>query len=421
MKKSLFGLFLLVTIQLVSSQEVERTESNQKIKFSGGVQFWMRYTELNPGSTIQNTEVKETVDVSIRRIRLSMKGQLSDKWSYKLGLGVNNLTYLKEEAGLDILDVEATYAYRTWLQIGGGKTGYNGFSRFSTPSTMSMVGHDWPIFAAPTINISDDLLRRMGVFVKGQIGKLDYRSALSRPSLFQSDSPPSPTASYNNGLPGILRSFYAKYQFLDKESNASAFSPGTYLGEKKVLSLGMGAQLQRDAFITENILGDTTYHDMVTWSVDIFFDAPMNPENTISMNFYFGYFNYDFGPNYLRNIGANNPATGGSESFNGRGNSYPAVGTGDVVFIQGAVRIATPKFITGLQSIQPYTSIQYASYDRLNDKMLLFDSGLSFLFKGHSSKFNIGYQNRPIFREVDEVISESTRNEMVILQYQLKF
>jgi hypothetical protein len=43
------------------------------------------------------------------------------------------------------------------------------------------------------------------------------------------------------------------------------------------------------------------------------------------------YFDTDFGPNYIRNLGANDYTSGGT-SFNGSGNDFPMMGTGNTVF-----------------------------------------------------------------------------------------
>jgi hypothetical protein len=61
-------------------------------------------------------------------------------------------------------------------------------------------------------------------------------------------------------------------------------------------------------------------------------------------------------------------------------------------------------------------------YNRLNDPMLVWDLGLNWLIRGHSSKFTLDYQNRPYF--VDDGkghVKESSRKGQYVLQYQVAF
>jgi hypothetical protein len=51
-------------------------------------------------------------------------------------------------------------------------------------------------------------------------------------------------------------------------------------------------------------------------------DAPIDTEEGTAITSYLGYFDTDFGPNYIRNLGANDYTSGGT-SFNGSGNDFP--------------------------------------------------------------------------------------------------
>ena len=91
------------------------------------------------------------------------------------------------------------------------------------------------------------------------------------------------------------------------------------------MSIGIGMEYQSDALWYLQG-GDTTFNDMVLWAVDFFLDKPLNHRQKTAVTFYAGYFNYDFGPNYIRNTGVNNPANGvdpSAASFNGPGNAFP--------------------------------------------------------------------------------------------------
>ena len=102
------------------------------------------------------------------------------------------------------------------------------------------------------------------------------------------------------------------------------------------MNIGMGLEFQPDAlWHLQN--GDTTFNDMLLWAVDFFLDKPVNKGKKTTITLYAGYFNYDFGPNYTKNIGVNNPANAidpATASLNDPGNAFPAVGTGESFFTQ---------------------------------------------------------------------------------------
>ena len=59
---------------LVKFLNVEKTHY---IKFKGYAQIWARYTEMNPGSKIEESILKNTGDLSLRRLRLKMSSKFS--------------------------------------------------------------------------------------------------------------------------------------------------------------------------------------------------------------------------------------------------------------------------------------------------------------------------------------------------------
>lgn len=55
------------------------------------------------------------------------------------------------------------------------------------------------------------------------------------------------------------------------------------------------------------LLTNTNLYDMKHWAVDSFLNLPIS--NGGAFTGYLGYFDYDFGKDYIRNIGSNNPTT----------------------------------------------------------------------------------------------------------------
>ena len=58
------------------------------LKFGASVQIWARYTEMNPGSKLSEGGLvqDEATDVSIRRFRVSLEAQLSERIMLPLSL-----------------------------------------------------------------------------------------------------------------------------------------------------------------------------------------------------------------------------------------------------------------------------------------------------------------------------------------------
>ena len=67
------------------------------------------------------------------------------------------------------------------LYIGGGLTIANGLSRFSQPSISTIMSMDVPVFAQATVDQTDEFSRKLSLYARGQIGKLDYRLVLTDP------------------------------------------------------------------------------------------------------------------------------------------------------------------------------------------------------------------------------------------------
>lgn len=257
--------------------------------------------------------------------------------------------------------------------------------------------------------------------MKGDWGKLNYRMVFSYPKIIEKEDPISTFASFKNGNPRFQTSGYVKYQFLDKDNGKSAFMPGTFLGTKKVITLGVGFLHQQEATWSLSNL-DTLQHDILEFAIDLFVDIPLSYPVRTAITFYGGYFHTDFGPNYLRNIGVNNPANGNDGStVNGTGNAYPAIGTGKVCYTQLGYYIALTKPLLMIEAVQPYFNLQYADYEKLDQNMILIESGLSLLFNGHQSKLTLGIQNRPIYiRTPADQLKVGNRKNMWVIQYQFK-
>ena len=389
-------------------------------------QIWFRYNQSNPGTTVFGYEKNETFDIGLRRVRAVISGQLSDRVYFFTQFGINNFTAVSaRKSPLFFHDASADIAVtKRSLSIGGGLTGWTGFARFSSPSISKIMGYDAPLFEQSTNDISDQFLRKLSIYAKGKLGKLDYRVIASTPMAVQNSNAVNAisTNSEFSLQPAQLQySGYFMYQFFDEESNKNPYTVGTYLGKKKVFNIGAGFQYQADAMWRHKdaLSQDTINEDMLHFAADIFYDRPIGKKGA-AISFYATYVNFNFGKGYLRNLGVMNPANGSlptANNLNGAGNAFPMLGTGSV--IQGQIGYLLPNTILGegKGQLMPYVMLMSANYDRLNQNMLVVDGGINWFLNEHNTKLSLNVQNRPVFRLTDQQVSE--RKNMVVLQLQV--
>lgn len=384
-------------------------------------QFWARHIEMNPGTTINGEVVNQKNDFSIRRVRVGISAQLTPKLFVFSLLGGNNINLTSEKNFVfDILDFNVEYEFAKEFALGIGESSWYGFSRWIARSSGSLMTLDAPLFSLVTLNKNDDSGRGLGVWAKGQIGKIDYIFSVKNPISYGVKAKENITDFALNN-PRMRTSAYLKYEFLDDESNKSAYSGGigTYMGKKNILNLGIGF-LYQPKMTSRLVNGIETYYDFKNWSAELFYDSPINKEKGTSITTYLGYFNTDYGKNYIRNVGANNYTSGGT-SFNGSGNSFPMMGTGNTVFFQ--LGYVLPKSLWKSKSsvqIQPNLAVQFSNFEALNQPMLVYDLGVNVFFKGHANKLSLNYQNRPIYASKNSnALNVNSRKGQLILQYQI--
>lgn len=396
------------------------------VKATVVAQTWVRFSEMNPGTMIYDTPTDNYTDIGIRRLRFSAWTQLTDHLFFYTQFGQNNFNFLsKRYTGAFFHDAITEYKVAPQLNIGGGLTGWSGMSRYASPSVGSILGVDAPLYQQATNGITDQFLRKLSLYAKGQIGKLDYRVALTSPMSAQNSSstipPISKDASYSLAAPKLQSQAYLFWQFFDKESNVLPYTTGTYLGKKKILNLGVGFIHQKDAMWYLNANNDTVSTQMLLIGADVFLDMPLG-KNGSALTAYVAYNNYDFGPNHLRSLGVMNPATGvnASGTITGAGVGVPMIGTGQTVFALVGYKLKDGLF-KGNGTIQPYASMQFSQYETLSEPMILMDAGVNWLVHGtHNGKITLNYQSRPVFdKNTTGEYVHTGRKGMVVLQYQI--
>ena len=404
-------------------------------------QVWLRYNQSNPGTTVGGYSQPSTYDIGIRRFRIQLYSQVTDRVFIYSQIGINNLSYNADRksggtpgpsqsgtGGFFLHDAVGEYAIvKNKLSFGTGLGAWNGLARFTSSSVGSILGLDLPLLEETTNDVNDLFGRRLSAYAKGKLGKLDYRLALSNPLLYQKavgyTAAIGPNATFSGRPPKPQYQGYVQWQFQDQETNLTPYAAGTYLGKKQVFNVGAGFIVQPEAvwYRATATSPDTLTQALKQFAVDVYYDAPLGPAaDAPSVSFYAAALHLDYGPGYLRNNAPMNPATNTNSQFGGFGNAFPQYGTGNVLYTQLGYKLKDN--LLGQTTFMPYVSYQYAHYKRLADDVNYFDGGLNWLLAGHTSKFTLSYQNRPFYApnsNGENVVNE--RRSAVILQYQVFF
>jgi len=301
------------------------------------------------------------------------------------------------------------------LKLGGGLTIINGLSRFSQPAIGSILSLDVPVFAQATVDQTDQFSRKLSLYARGQLGRLDYRIVWSDPFPVSSSGgypappykPDSLFAAFSPvGHQGQSQA-YIMYQFGEHESHITPYLAGTRLGQKRVYNLASGVIHQNNAmWIGSN--HEHRFEPMLLWAVEGYLDIPLDRERGSALSAYLGYFNTSFGTRYLRYNGIMNPANGQDVNFvpgTGRqgptwGNALPMMGTGHTVYAQIGYLLPKSKFIQA-QKLMPYATGTLSEFDALDGlPMHTMNLGCNYFFEGHRAKLTLDWSSRPTYLPV---------------------
>ncbi len=400
-------------------------------------QTWLRFNESNHGTTVEGKAKANTFDIGLRRTRIQMFSQVTDRVFLYFQFGMNNFnSQFNSIAGnrkLSSFFHDAVCEYKltkaNQLKVGAGLTIANGLSRFSQPSIGSIMTLDVPVFAQATVDQTDEFSRKLSLYARGQLWKFDYRLILSDPFPITSSGAVIPAIAKNAAFSPIGHTLQYQgnimYQFFEHEPHTTPYMTGTYLGNKKVFNIGGGFMFQKDAMWYEKFAGDTSFSNMLLLCAESYLDMPLNKEKGTAISAYAGYFNTNYGKNYLRYNGIMNPANGTKAtdiiSGNAFGNSYPMFGTGQVVYSQFGFLL--PKKILGEKGgqLMPYAGYTHALFKRLEDNSMdVFNVGMNWFIKNHKAKITIDYQNRPEYK-IDSAnkTQPAGRRSCATLQFQI--
>jgi hypothetical protein len=207
----------------------------------------------------------DTTDIFFRRNRLSLRGQVTDTYGFVFSIQQQGDKRIQDITvsdipgeSFDVLDAFLLADFTDAFRIRAGLT-KDPMIREQNESCFMPLSLDRSLFDYQPLNRQN---RDYGVVVWGNLvdAKVQYRLAAMKGN--DSGDDPKSRLRYTARVHVSL---------LDPES--SLVYRGTYLGEKKVLTLGAGYQLEADA-VYGNLAAQTLGKDYQAWTFDGFFEYP---------------------------------------------------------------------------------------------------------------------------------------------------
>lgn len=349
---------------------------------------------------LESRSNQESSRFSIRRSRFLAYAQISPRFLILTHFGLNSLnagnltanpnSQTSNQSSLLFLhDAWAEYTVvPKKLHFGSGLHYWNGMSRLTNQSTLNMMTLDNPgagnsdvrLFPWNNITTSDQFARHLGMYIKGTLGKFQYRLSANnaRNNIGQLGS--VPTYQVDNSVGKGIWNYagYFKYDFLDQESDKLPYFVGSYLGKKKVFSVGAGFFHHPDALAVNNL---ENRESVTHFAFDAFYDAPLNDEVAISA--LGAFYNYNFGS---------------ARGFN----------SGGLVPSSGSLFHGQLGLLFRSSKLMPYITYNSANLDFTPNNSGEFGIGLNYFVNSHFAKItaelttgtkgNIGAESTNIFR-----------------------
>ncbi|UWX60441.1 porin [Chryseobacterium oranimense] len=420
------------------------SKGDKWLKFGISSQIWLRSIDNNPGTLVNGVPQEQTYDAGIRRMRLIIQSQVTPFYSVFLQMGINNQSFISgggtgtgnsgagkkapfffhdaynEFAIIPRNDFQTGKLNKNNLYLGAGLHSWNGISRLTNASTTKMLAGDIPVFNFPTIEIADQFSRQLGIFVHGELDRINYRFSVNKPFATNLKPTVGDAAVDNNQSGKLSYSGYAFYQFFNKETTVTSFLPGNNLATKKVLNLGAGFYTNKEGTQSQPSENVFESHDVNIFGADVYTELPLGDKSKeMGLTLYSVYYNYNYGPNYLRvsgllNPGTSNPDFTGQKALEGAGNNRILMGTGNIWFSQ--VGFVLPKF-SKILKVQPFFNYALKDMKALNQNGSYYDVGANFYLYGQNARIVAQYSSRPLYDITSKTIFD--RKGEFLLSFQI--
>ncbi|MCG8307814.1 MAG: porin [Cytophagales bacterium] len=446
MRKSI--LIVIATVFLISGNMVaqEKAESKKEPKSYKPIritlsedgqyylrvltwaQIWTTHVNNNPGTIGNDLQPDNTsTNIGIRRARMLFWAQMGPRWMILTHFGMNNQTFNKGGVSGTNGKKPQLYMHDVWtefmvvpkkLYIGTGLHYWNGVSRAANFSTLNFMTLDAPIFNWYSIETNDQFARQLGIYIKGQLNRLDYRLALNQP--FQNGRNPylqtqKTTNSFNDELAAKnaatdtwSQAGYFKLMLKDIAAGKLPYEIGLCMDGQELLNIGAGFYNHPNSTYTlDPGTGNDSlkFYNQTIFGLDIFYNHAVGNKGYI-FNAYGLFQNMNYGKNYLRNIGVFNTSNmiGNQEQLGdeyanrsamGAGNVQPTLGTGNILYGQLGLRF--PRFENGA-AFMPYLTGTYKNFEAIDEPSFQYDIGLNYFINKHYAKITLQYGVRPIYK-----------------------
>jgi len=257
------ALAILATSSLfVSAQApatIEGKESTLKIGFMAQPAF---EAVESPNSKLDGT----TQNFFLRRLRLMLSGTIGTDFEYFIVTDDPNLgkdvAGAKNNAGFVIQDAVLTYKFTEKIKLDAGFI-IVPLSHISTQAATNLHSWDFGAYAfSQSTPMGSNTNRDGGMQVRGVVGKkqgnLEFRVGVFQGKRAAQVSATEETLGRVSGRNSFRLAGRAQWNFFDSEGGI--FLGGSYLGAKKVLSIGVGHDRQDDYSAT---------------AVDVYMDMPI--------------------------------------------------------------------------------------------------------------------------------------------------
>jgi len=357
-------------------------EGLMKLEYKG--QFQLDYRDTGSGADSDDS----TMDFNFRRNRIALMG------AYK-GLGIYFQTEYNEDSNIGafnvtdgadgnfrVIDAQIRYKFNDAVQVRMGKYKYN-FSRENLEACEAPLTLDRSVMIrAPFVETRDK-----GITLWGNLFNDVFQYRLDAMN-GRSDAVSAPDSNFRYGA-------RAHVTFLDGETGYGY--KGTYMGKKKVITLGAAYQVENDIAYADCANKEDEV-DYKAWTVDLFAEYPVEGVGTFT--FSTAYMEYDLDDAYL---GAD-PDTG-VIGVNGEKNG-------------GYTKVAYMLPNMPLQFFVRAENWSFAQMDGVYDQEVdWYGGGVNYYVRGQNLKFTVEYSTV----DFDEETSTAEDFDSLTAQLQVIF
>jgi len=368
------------------TQQIASALSSIKLNYAFQLYGQWRDTGSGPNGT------DNTSDVYFKRNRLMMSGQLDDVYGFYAAVQFQGDERIFPETvsstpqkNFDIIDTFLTADYTDAFRLRAGLT-KDPLIREDNESCFEPLSVDRSYFVYTNL---PRLNRDFGVVLWGNLADalFQYRVAAMKGN-----------DDINDPKSSMRYTARVHVSLLDPEY--SLVYKGTYLGKKKVLTIGAGYQLESDA-VYGNVAGKDMTKDYKAYTYDVFFEYP-TPAGTFTVSG--AYLKEDFDNAYQgadpdpRSIGINGEKSGW---YAKAGYMLPGkIGTGE------------------LQFFGRYEKWKFAELSGIFDQEIKWSAlGINYFLKGQDLRLTLEYSINDFTKE--DPVNQDFKTVTVMLQFRI--